>query len=29
MQYMAEKLTGFVPELPVHFIPAGDPYFFV
>ena len=29
MQYMAEKLAGLVPELPVRFIPSGDPYFFV
>lgn len=29
MQYMAEKLSGLVPEVPVHFIPSGDPYFFV
>lgn len=28
MQYMAEKLTTLVPELPVHFIPSGDPYYF-
>lgn len=29
MQYMAEKMAGLAPELPVHFIPSGDPYFFV
>ena len=29
MQYMAEKLAGLVPELPVQFIPSGDPYYFV
>lgn len=29
MQYMAEKMAELVPELPVHFVPAGDPYFFV
>ena len=29
MRYMAKKVTGLVPELPVHYIPAGDPYFFV
>lgn len=29
MQYMAEKMAGLVPELPVYFIPSGDPYFFV
>lgn len=29
MQYMAEKMAGLVPELPVCFIPSGDPYFFV
>lgn len=29
MQYMAEKLAGLVPELPVQFIPSEDPYYFV
>lgn len=29
MRFMAEKIARLVPELPVHFVPAGDPYFFV
>ena len=29
MRYMAAKVAGLVPELPVHYVPAGDPYFFV
>lgn len=29
MQYIAEKLAGLVPELPVQFIPSEDPYYFV
>ena len=29
MRYMARKIAGLTPELPVRFIPAGDPYHFV
>ena len=29
MRYMAKKIAGLVPELPVHYVPAGDPYFFI
>lgn len=29
MRYMARKIAGLLPELPVHYVPAGDPYFFV
>lgn len=29
MRYMAEKLSGLIPGLPVHYVPAGDPYFFI
>lgn len=29
MRFMAGKIAKLVPELPVHYVPAGDPYFFV
>ena len=29
MRYMARKIAGIVPELPVHYVPDGDAYFFV
>lgn len=29
MRYLAQKIAKLVPELPVHYVPASDPYFFV
>jgi len=29
MSYLAEWLQPLIPEIPVHFVPAGDPYWYV